>query len=290
MSTTSLGTSPFTPVAALKAADRILGQDRLWRPVTEEQKVWLADTFTPCERQLTQIPEIDAHASTSLNDHNAFMRKHGREPQVTQIPHPGFATAAVLDVSVEWPRVGKRTKLSVPDQGQFPAVLFEAGLSSARHREGKREIFTLATKSDDKVLIAEAPREPTDADDLLRMAKGIFEAPTEKTYTPGLIVPMVDLACKQSLDWLIGLHTISDRREPSRVEQALQQATFKLNEKGALARAADEMTMRNGVPRHVRIEKPFLISIKRMDLSRPLFVAYVSFDAWKDPGRELDAK
>ncbi|OGL76513.1 hypothetical protein A3E97_03560 [Candidatus Uhrbacteria bacterium RIFCSPHIGHO2_12_FULL_47_12] len=67
----------------------------------------------------------------------------------------------------------------------------------------------------------------------------------------------------------------------------MQQATLKMNETGARARAADEMMVSRSMSPHdnkLIIDKPFLLAITRNGVTAPIFAAYVDYDSWKDPG------
>ena len=71
--------------------------------------------------------------------------------------------------------------------------------------------------------------------------------------------------------------------------QAKMQCKLRINQFGARAQAAFVADMARGLvvkkskPRFI-IDRPFLMWISRLGVSRPLFTAYVDCDSWKDPG------
>lgn len=284
---TSIGTSRYTTVAALLAANKFVGSDRVHTPANDTQRAWLKDIYEPGIHDLERIPEIVANATQSANEHAAFLAKHGWNAQITECPPRGFLTAAVLDILVQWSEPGKKQMLYIDGVGEFPAARLNHGVELRQGRETGTVIASLATKSHDRVLLAMAPRAPTDVLDLGRMTDEIFGESTERFRSEGLIFPMVDLSSKQSLDYLVGLKTYSGNGgEEFVVSQAVQQAALKMNHEGARARAADEMGIRatSVPPPPFTIDRPFFVLFLRPGVAHSLYTAYVGHDAWKDPG------
>lgn len=287
----SLATSPLTTVAVLKAADRMLGRNRMWMPTSEIQQAWLEHTYGPGVLDLARVPEIEVNATRDIANHIAFLEKHGWKAQITDpLAGGAIATAAVLDVLVEWPRLGKSTPIRIPGGEHFAGfeLKCEDNIVVHGHRSWVGHVIMLGTKSQDIVYIMETERPPVSVLDLMEITDRMID-PNEHTraYASHVVIPMVDLASKQSLDWLPGIHTIGDDGMPAVIAQAIQQATLKMNETGARARAADEMRVTRGMtPRENKliIDKPFLFAITRRGVTKPIFCAYVDRDSWKDPG------
>ncbi|WP_295685152.1 alginate export family protein, partial [uncultured Nevskia sp.] len=105
-------------------------------------------------------------------------------------------------------------------------------------------------------------RAPTDVLDLLQMVDILLD-PDQRTpaYHTYATFPKVDLKSVQSLEWLPGLSTIGADGRPAVIAEAKQQATLKMNEKGARARAADEMRARRGFSNATMftVDQPFLL-------------------------------
>lgn len=288
MEKTRIGTSGHTTVAAFGAASQIIGSDRVNTPVTDRQRVWLAETYDPGLAELERIKEIASNATRDAANHIDFLRKHGWQAQITACPPDGFLTAAVLDVLVHWSAPGTRTQLNIDGLGQFPAAKL-SDVELRRHKASGTIVAMLPTKTGEEVLIGMAEHAPTDLLQLDRMTDELFGGAHEPHWrNQGLIFPMVDLASTQKLDWLEGLQTCP-RGLPDQtfyIAEAVQQATLKMNHEGARARAAVEMGMRSASvpPPPFQIDRPFFVAIRRPSVTKPLFTAYVGHDAWKDPG------
>lgn len=290
----SLATSPLTTVAALKAADRMLGENRVWKPTSLEDQInWLADTYGPGVLDLAHVPEIVANATGSISNHVEFLRKHGWQAQITGPLMDGeIATAAVLDVLVEWLKAGKDSSITIPGGQSFPAFElkhdeYENPIAIYEHLRVVGLHVMLGTKSGDNVHIMEVERPPVTVLDLRELVDVMINGLQRIARSCTVVIPKVDLASKQSLDWLPGLHTVGEDGMPACIAQAVQQATLKMNEVGARARAADEMMMTRGMaPREDKlyIDKPFLFAITRHNVKLPVFAAYVDTDSWKNPG------
>jgi len=291
----SIATSPLTTVAAIKVADYILGKDREWSPSSEDQRRWLEHTFNPGVQDLMHVPEIITNATREIAYHIAFLKKHGWQAQINEpLTDGAIATAAVLDVLVEWPKTGKRSAIRVEGHPQMydafelkeqpegnSVLIFE-------HQTLERCVCEIRTKTSDTIYLMNAPRIPKDVPGLLDTIDELLD---RKHYMPTdcktVIIPKVNLACKQSLDWLPGLHTIGNDGLPATIAQAVQQAMLKMNEFGARALAADEMRVRRGMSAPVDqliLDEPFLFAIKRPNITKPIFAACCDYDCWKDPG------
>ena len=289
----SLATSPLTTVAALKAADRILGNDRDWKSATKIQRTWLEQTFVPGVADLARVPEIEANATRDIADHIAFLAKHGWQAQITDpLTDGAIATASVLDILVEWPKLGKSTSIRIPGGQHFHGFELkhdphrDDAIAINEHQRMAGRHMMLGTKSGDIVHIMEAERPPVNVLDLLDLVEIMINGNQRPARSCTVVIPKVDLASKQSLDWLPGIHTVGDDGRPAVIAQAVQQATLKMNEKGARARAADEMVVTRGMSfdNKLVIDKPFLFAITRRGVTKPIFAAYVNFDSWNDPG------
>ena len=291
---TSLATSPMTTVAALKVAERVLGPNRIWEATNDTQLRWLEKVFYPGIRDLDRVPEIVANATLNIADHIAFLRKHGWQAQLTDpLPKDGIATAAVLDILVEWAKAGEDSFIRIPGGQHFAAFELkdekDTGIVTVyAHRSMVGHVCELATNSEDVVFLMESERPPVSVLDLMSLVDRMTDTrQLTRTDCNAVAIPKVDLASKQSLDWIPGICTTAENEHQYFVSQAMQQATLKMNEKGARARAADEMVITRSIARSglmLTIDKPFLFAIKRRDVAKPIFCAYVDHDSWNDPG------
>ncbi|MCX6714969.1 MAG: hypothetical protein NTX72_04080 [Candidatus Uhrbacteria bacterium] len=289
----SLATSPLTTVAALHAADTMLGKDRRWLHTNDTQRGWLERTYRPGVPDLARVPEIISHATGSISNHIEFLRKHGWQAQLTDpLTDGAIATAAVLDVLVEWLAEGQDSDIRIPGGEHFSGfeLKHEPHVNPIvinQHLQMVGHHIMLGTKSGDIVHIMETERPPVSVLDLLELVDTMINGKQRAARSCTVVIPKVDLASKQSLDWLPGLHTTDERDLYYVIAQAVQQATLKMNETGARARAADEMRVTRGMtPREDKliIDKPFLFAITRRNVQLPIIAAYVDYESWKDPG------
>jgi serine protease inhibitor len=110
----------------------------------------------------------------------------------------------------------------------------------------------------------------------------------KQTTTKEVAIPKVNLMSKSSIDKLLNMETTDKRMGNSYfIAEAKQQATLKMNETGARARAAVEVALCLGIdldPKRLVIDQPFLFTILRPGVTVPIFAAYVDYDSWSDPG------
>ncbi len=305
----SKSVSLYTTAAALAAGDRILGPDRVWKPTTPMQERWLKEVYAPCRESLPNIREIVSNATWSGAEHVAFLQKYGWKAQIKEPAPDSFLTAGIMKLGVEWLEEGTREQITLPDGAIVNAAAeVSAGVKIYRSPVHDQPVASVRTKSGYAVWMT---RIDTDADDLdlAALANRVFApshpgcgdpasddpsipafpAQFEEIKGYGAVrFPMVDLMQKRSLDYMLNLFTFTDPGQRAWVAQAVQQLGFKMNHKGAEARAADEMEVTTESihvgPRPVIIDGPFLLSITRPGLRQPLFVTHVTQDDWKDPG------
>ena len=99
--------------------------------------------------------------------------------------------------------------------------------------------------------------------------------------------PMVDLACREDLSWLLGLELGDSSGQQWTVSQALQQTRFQMNEVGARVRSASAMAVMGAAmdKRDLVIDRPFYLWIERPGVTQPVLDAYLAEGDWRDPGR-----
>jgi len=280
----SHGYCPYTTVAAVKAADKILGPDRAWSPRDKVQAGWLDRFYRPIAPELPKIPEIASNATSVPEEHVAFLKQHGWDAEITACPPGQFLTAAVFDLLVKWKTPGASVPVRGQDGTMYPGAKLEDDVEFFATHDG-REAACIATETADRVWIGMID-EPGHQLALADAARAFLGAPMRKMRRAYLHFPMVDLAERETLDWIKGLYTLGQDKRSWEIKEAVQQVTLKMNHLAARARAADEMTV--GItslpPPALIIDRPFLVVFERPGLPQPLFAAYVTQESWKDPG------
>lgn len=279
----SHGYCPYTTVAAVKAADTILGKDRVWSG-NDAQNDWVERFYRPIVAALPGIPEIVSNATTVPAEHVSFMKKHGWDAKMTDCKPREFLSAGILDLLVKWKEPGTRTKLKAQDGKSYDAAKLEDGVEFWTGDDGT-SMACIATTTADRVWLAMVDKAPTQLQ-LADAAQALVAGQKRRARHDGLIFPMVDLAAEETLDWLRNLRTIGQDGQEWVVREALQRITLKMNHLGARARAADEMRFvaTSVPPPPLTIDRPFLAVFERPGLPTPLFAAYVTQESWKDPG------
>lgn len=281
----SKASSPYTTVAALAAADRILGPERVWNAVSDAQTAWL-DRFVRLKTELGAIHEIKTNATFDPADHAAFLQKNGWEPQIKEARPDEFLLAGVMDVIGKWLKEGARAWIS--PKGGFDAATVTRGADVLVRKGTGERVVRVETREGDIVWIEMVPSAPDGVDLALEANarfSGAFDADRDLC---GVTFPLIDFAGKADFEWLKDLWTVTERGTDAKILEAKQGTELKVSKAGFRARAADEM---RGVeesaeeePTPFVIDRPFLLSVSRPGLSLPLFTAHLAEDAWKDPG------
>lgn len=280
----------YPMVAALKAAERIMGSGLKWNTVNPQQERFLRDFFSVCSGEIDQIPEIESIASWSADEINEFLRKCGFSIQLEPFNPQTFGTASVLDLLVEWIEKGTDADLKTEDKKEFPGVYIkEKNVHFYRVPDHPNPIACLITKSNDLVYMTmwDEPHVPEGFD--LVMKAEIFSSTKKSCDEFGeLHFPMVDLDQKVDISWLKGMNTIGQDGIPGKIVQALQQTKLRMNEIGASVQSAVAFGVLRGVtmskPTHT-IDRPFLIWFEREGLNKPFFVGYIDREDWKRPAK-----
>ncbi len=284
----TVSASEYPIVAALIAAEEFLGGDRLWQPVNATQERFLAG-FASGRAEASRIGEIESIASRDADELNKFLRRRGFPPGFRPFAERRFGAASVLDLLAEWKHEGAIVETITPDGRRFPGVHIGADgvrfFSARRHRS---PIACLETKSGDEVFLTMLD-EPPGGPDLLGRAHELSRRRRDNHDFAGLVFPMVGLDQQVGLGWLVGMVTEDEEGMAWEIDAATQRNRLRMNEVGARAESAVTVqVLAAGIrwkpkPDHV-IDRPFLVWFERDGLERPLFVAYVAEEDWRNPG------
>lgn len=286
--TTSVVT--YSVVSALRAAEEYIIDSLGWNPVNDAQREFLEICYATCREEIPNIMELKSIAHTDADFINTWLKAHDFSIQLNPFDENGFGTASMLDLMGFWLVKGQSATLKTDDNEQYPAVrLSEDGILFFEVKKRKELVVALKTKSEDIVYMMMADAVP-DGQAMLQLVQDIML--NMKSANPkfqGLIFPMVDLNLEGPLEWLVQMQLmIPQSRFPYYfIQQALQQTRLKMNPEGFRVKSAAAIAMVLGAalakfPPYT-INRPFLMWIMRPRLSKPLFVAYLNKDVWKDP-------
>jgi len=272
----------YVTVAALVAAEQILGRRAEWEAANERQARFLTDVFVACRDET--VPEIESLASWSADEISAFLAQRGFTLHLEPFAPSEFGSAAVLDLVGRWARSCNPTSLRTDDGRKFSAVVTEEDDARFFQADGHpNPIASLNAESGDTVWMTMHER-PPEMSDLSALTLGLSRGRPTDVFG-GLIFPMVDLKTGTFLSWLIGMSVRDTRDRPCRIAAARQETTLCMNEMGFRARGAGTILVERGGPhrrRHV-INRPFLFWVERPGLARPLFVAWLTEEDWRRP-------
>ncbi|MCA9372856.1 hypothetical protein KC921_02025 [Candidatus Woesebacteria bacterium] len=267
-------------------ADDIIGEGRVWIPQNQTQKVFVDDYYTSTKDEIEGVPEIESLASWEADEINKFLADHGFSIKLDPFTPETFGVAAVLNLLMEW--LQEAVPAEIRSGGKtFDGMRMEEGVKFFTSPNHPDPIAQIATKGGDSVFVTIQQSAPTGFE-LVSLVEQI-ESGMERCWDFGdLLVPMVDIDEKVDISWLIELRTVASWGQPARVTQAKQQTMFKMNQRGALlksaAAAAVSLEMCAMPKPDLVIDRPFVAWIRREGLLRPLVVAHVTEEAWKDPG------
>lgn len=290
---------PLNIVSALKKAVEFLGGDRALAAVNAEQHEFLGHSweYNGLLSQKFSEKELRAYVDTVAANLNAILKQEGFSIELSDFAPGNFGVVSILDILVEWLKVGDVREVSDAQGTLYPAVEFEDVVyvdgvqqhifTSAMSPAHTHPIATLMTKSGDKLCLTVAGEELSGFALIKRIddIRGGASVPANYEY---LRFPMIDYDKKIDISWLQGLQAVSSVGRPYEVAKALQQTKFKMNQYGA--RLKDAVAIEMGCtsvrppPPRLIIDRPFFLWIERPGVPVPVMYAYFDEGDWKDPG------
>lgn len=285
--TTTIVTYPIA--AALMAAEEFVIDSSGWNPVKVIQRDFLERFYTPCREEIPTIKEIKSIAHIDVEVVNNWLKEHDFAIQLDPFDENGFGAAAMLDLLGLWLVKGKQTQIAVDDGTKYPGVRMDTGFTFNTVGGSSDLVVALETGDQDVVYMMMNEKVPAGFE-MVSYVEEIMQnmTPVQRDYN-AVAFPMIDLDEEGTLEWLLQLQLLipQDRFPFYFIQQALQQTKLKMNQEGYRIKSVAAMAMVLGAapsesPPYF-INQPFLMWITRPGLSRPLFVAYLNTDVWKDP-------
>ncbi|MFZ2970047.1 MAG: hypothetical protein WA063_02790 [Minisyncoccia bacterium] len=286
--------APLTIIGAMGKADEILGSNRKWKHANRKQKLFIKELFEPCRFDVKKIKEIESIASGSAAEINDFLRKRGSGATTEPFARDEIGIASIMDILVEWIKKGSNVEIETPEKKKYKGVrIGEKGVRFYRSNDHNHPIASLATKTEDQIFMTmldeeEAKCKPGEfmlhkkIERIMRDVDGCFDY-------GGIKFPKADLDRAEDMNWLLGINTISSKKDSAVIKYAYQKNRLRMNEFGARAQSEFagmiffRATARKQKPDHL-INKPFLCWIVKEGFKKPLFAAYIAEEDWKDPG------
>ncbi len=276
--------------SAVREAELFLKRAEKITAVNDTQKKFLDKIYTECKKDASRIKEIESIADIDNEKINEWLRKRGFQIKLGPFGPGGFGVASALDILGKWAVKGKKWSVKTEEGEYFPGVkMTNYGVKFYRVEEFPSLIIEIETKEGDRVHLMMVDEVPSGLA-LLDFVEQIHKE--KKSISPehdGVVFPKIDLDEETVLEWIIGLRFETSKEEQPyyTISQALQQTKLKMNEIGFRVKSAVALGVLAGAPpkrtEPYVINKPFLMWITRLGLSKPLFIGYLNKDVWKDP-------
>jgi hypothetical protein len=300
-----------TLTGAIVGADAFLGPDRVWTAKNEFQRAFIGRHFAGPKHDLPALEKLNLMETKASYDSavlNEVLKRRGFSIQLDPFAPGDFGVVSILEMLVGWIVKGQRMKLDCSDGQSRDAVHLAANANVAfyecataagmQHVAAVPAVFGLGHQDNtdpnapppqpDVFVYMTRLDDVPDGFELLDLV-GELSANKRPNYDfEGVMFPMVDLDHKADISALCGLATQGQDGRNWEVGQALQQNILKMNEKGVLAKSATAIMMRCTSFRPPKpplvIDGPFLVWFELPGMAEPLFTAFVTEDAFKDPG------
>lgn len=276
--------------SALRQAETFLKNVQGITTVNDIQKKFIDEIHTHCKGEISKIKEIESIANTNNKVINEWLKERGFQIKLEPFGPGGFGVASVLDLLGQWAIKGKEWSVETEDGKYYPGIKMNNYGNKFYHvKDDPNFIIEIETKDNDRVYLMMANEVPTG----LSLLDYVEQLHKEKTTVPfqydGFIFPMIDLDEETILEWILDIRFETPKGDIPYyvISQALQQTKLKMNEVGFRVKSAVALGILAGAaPKKLEpyvINRPFLMWIRRSGLSKPLFIAYLNKEVWKNP-------
>lgn len=278
-------------VAALVAAEEILGPGRVWHGANDEAGRFFDGAFSRSRNEVEHMPEIYKLASWSAEVINKALKERGFEIQLDPFGPNEFGVIGILELLLKWRIAGTRDNIFA-DDGMFPAVKMAwsnvevVGLEDHQH-----PAILLPTTSGDEIYLTMIGKGLSEVRWLRDIGHTIVEQGGKKQPVPRdgntfVKFPMVDLDVKTDITWLLQTFTYTDGGKKSTIVQALQQTMLAMDHLGAMVKSGVAVkSCMESMPHGLVIDKPFYAVVNRPGLNEPIFTGLIGQEHWKAPKR-----
>ncbi|NBS41999.1 hypothetical protein EBS80_05085 [bacterium] len=294
--TGSMAASPLTMAALFFAAESILGPNRAWNPggnpAHAERQTEAARWYTALRDRVPALPEVETLAAWTAHEINAFLAAHGFTVELEPFGPDSFGVAAITDFPVLWPEEARGQMMWVEsiDEARPGFVLDADWITSSSPTVDRDATFWVRTQTDDALGVAMIAR-PESTEALLAEVRRRMSEPAHAIGGLGCEVqlPCVDIDIQPDVSYLLEMWTTQEGTgQKATVMQAVMQAIFRMNRKGARSRIAmaAEISLECCTPEQpqlVTFNRPFVVWMQRPGLDVPLCAYYVDPADWKEP-------
>ena len=196
-----------------------------------------------------------------------------------------FGTAAALKVVLSW--LSARTQQDIRTNGEeYPGFCMHVD----KFTLGESTVYSFKDANDFNVYISEVPSEKLIAETELDLLDNALSL-SGNSRRVELVIPMIDYNQESRFDWLENLH-LANKDMTAKIEVALQQNIFKMDNIGALVKSAAVVGFSgysgySSSPKDF-ITKPFLLWVYAPKCNIPFFIGHFGYEHWKKPVRDKE--
>ena len=254
-----------------------VGVNPVLEPVNEEQEIFL-DSFGDMIDDVSEMDCVKGKAARGSAEINKWLKDEGFNIQLPKTKE--LSVAAIMRVIIEWLYEGKTTYIQGVDGKEYEAVSMKSNGVTISHvvQAHKHPVVRIAGKNGETVCMSMIDEMPITQEGMFLKISELDGVRAGSHQFQGVSFPIVDLDDQPDISWISGMGLFKD----TRIDKALQQTRFKMDEKGAKVESAAAMTTYRSVSRDMNhiIDRPFLLWVMRPELDFPVFASVICEDAW----------
>lgn len=274
----SIGFSHPTVIHAIKTASQATNGGAI-KPTTQKQRDFLKNHEAASSQVLPLIEKyIESMVTNNSSKMNNWLRNKGFTITMN-IPPQGLGVASVTDLLVDWLEPGSKSEITAKNGKKYPAVKMKDNQSVEVYQAPETDypIIVLKTRQGIDIQIVETDKNFRDSLEIYTEISKILAYGWKESSISEIRFPMIDLQKTVDVGWLKGLQAGNFF-----INEAKKEIMFRMNEKGAHAKAAVAFTAR-GISRSYRVKRSFILWITTADQTEPIFTLFCDYDSWKEP-------
>jgi len=290
-------TATFVPIiSCLRKVEEFVVTPGEWVPQNDTQRKFISSRLQDkheLEMFLNGTNEneplkIEGIASKKALDINEFLERHNFNISFEDFEKNKFGVASVMDALLNWEVKGRSTTLKGQDGNVHAAVSIDL-IDVVRSVNISPILYLPTTQREYQVGITVPERSIEDEFDLMDFIINTKERVTANNfglakYSESVVFPKVDLDQETDVNWLEDM--LYSPFPGYRIDRAIQQVKFKMNEHGLHAKSGMGIRIETlgAHPEPLVIDRPFITWIEKDQISVPLFAGLINYGDWKDPG------
>lgn len=285
--------APHLTVAALNAIKNLIGGENAWHSSEKSSSKDFFQSLTQYSNEAKRLnPDLVSAIAEkgSVENINSFLEKKGFSSLKLQKPNnpEAISSASIMDIKLSWETPGIKTMLRLTKEKlSVPAAHIKNVANFFKSKKHAEPIVELKTSSNEKFFLTKF-YETLDSKDSFAVIKKAQEFTDDKEkivlkdFPDGAIVPMANYSNSGNISEIIGATTTDSKGNVISISNAIFAHHFRLNEKGAEAKAANVITALAEAPHTLNIDGPYLAWIE-VDNGIIPFAVLIQPEDMKDP-------